>query len=463
MTINRSFPKMVLLALMLTLLFSQASAQDIEDHNRRSRKAAKLEELKKRQMEKMANMSKEEKRELLRKKIERDKALREAQSKARREARTGEKEPTEAEIAAAEAAKAAETTAREPEFIAKAGPGYVLKMRPYHQSVEAGQRFTTAISIDADQPGYFDRFVIRLRFPVSVKPVRIFDFPVANLVDPDFPPEQKIGKDFLEYSARLKNPREVLGAFPLIHVLWEARSENMNAELTLSLPGTPFSKNSALYLGEKNLLHSKILSNAAVVNGSVRILPEGGTDKRALQWMQQALKDSRQADLENPVRLSLQAPEKKPEPGEEFVMDVLLENPGQAAFDELSLAIAFDPDAVEVLDWDQMNWIRRGVNIYDAHAHLDFPFNIHTRNAVSNLRGRIVYQMGRSRLEPLPSGSVARIRCKAKTPRAAHSFQLFPGNSREDWQTDVRSGGISILEKPEPAQRVPKPRYTARQ
>ena len=101
------------------------------------------------------------------------------------------------------------------------------------------------------------------------------------------------------------------------------------------------------------------------------------------------------------LTLRVEPPESLPEVGEEFVLNVWVDNPHFLAFDEVRLALAFDPTKTQVFDWDYRNWIQRGVNVFDGHAHDLFPFNVHTRNEVRNSRGRIDYRVSSTRLASL--------------------------------------------------------------
>jgi len=320
----------------------------------------------------------------------------------------------------------------------------VLELRPFHQDVRIGQPFVTQVSAYSESGFQFDRVDVRIAYsPLEVRPLRIFDYPLAEGLSTDSPTTRSLGRGLLTYSAQLKHPIQGMEHLPLIFVLWESVGVSPNAQLSLGRFGLPSSMNSTLWRADKNLTSSEGMTGAACVSAGIAINPRVEKKSPGLQLI--AGPRDRFAGAPGEVRLTLVKPEAPPAPGEDFPMEVYLNNPGGAAFDQLQLAITFDPEKAEVVDWDKGGWIRTGVNVYDTHAHASFPFNIHTANTVSNPLGRISYEMGTAALRPLPSGSLVRIHCRAKARGAAESFQLVPEGRGRDWYTDVRAAGHSVL------------------
>ena len=323
----------------------------------------------------------------------------------------------------------------------------IMELRPFHQEVRAGQRFVTEVSAYSESGFQFDRVDVRIAYsPLEVRPVRIFDYPLEEGLSAARPPTHNLGSGLLAYSAQLKRPIQGMEHFPLLYILWESVGVSPNVQLSLGRFGLPGSMNSALWRGDKNLTSSEGMTGAACVNAGITIVPRDEKKSPGLQLIT-GPRGSRFAGAENEVGLALLKPETPPAPGEDFLMEVRLDNPSGAAFDQVRLAIAFDPQKAEVVDWDKGGWIRTGVNVYDAHAHASFPFNLHTANTVSNPLGRITYEMGAAALRPLPSGSLVAIHCRAKARGAAESFELVPESRNRDWYTDVRAGGHSILRR----------------
>jgi hypothetical protein len=280
------------------------------------------------------------------------------------------------------------------------------------------------------------------------RPVKVFDYPIQDLLDPASPPQADTVPGRLTYNAQLAGETKVLGTKPLLRIVWEALGEVENAELVLSKPGMPEEAQSALLRESVDLLNSKASIGKACINGQVVVRGVEKSGKTFTTWKRGLADELPELDPASAIRLSLRPSNSEPQPGEEFVIDVLLDNPKYLAFDEVYLAVGFDPASVQVLDWDYNNWIRRGVNIFDGHAHEAFPFNIHTRNEVNNSKGRIHYQMSNTILASRPSGCLVRIHCKALTTNAFSTFTLFPGKQSDLWFTDIRARGETVLVRP---------------
>ena len=328
-------------------------------------------------------------------------------------------------------------------------PDLVIMLRPYHQSVRSGQRFLTEVALYSEESQLFDRVRIAIAYSRhEVRPLQVFDFPLEDALDPARPAKTEIVPGLLIYEAYFSGPRESLGTKPLVNVIWEALIDTPRSDLILNWAELPEDRESGIFRDDANLLDAKSTQGNACINARIAI---GDTDSMGEPRDLTVWRKGRLASAGGDggtVRLDLRRSEKQPAAADEFVLDVMLENPDFLAFDEVRLAIQFDPAKAVVLDWDYNNWIRRGVNVFDGHAHELFPFNVHTHNDVRNPRGRIRYQMGNSSLATRPSGCLLRIHARVKAPGALESFTLFPQNQTHLWFTDVRAGTRSVLAPP---------------
>ena len=329
-------------------------------------------------------------------------------------------------------------------------PQLVMAIKPFSQEVTPGKRFYTEVEINAETEHAFDSVRVCISYPrLAVRPVKVFDYPIQDLLDPASPPQADIVPGRLTYSAKLAQETKVLGEKPLLQIVWESLGETENAELSLSKPGMPEEAQSALLRAEKDLLDSKASIGKACINAQVVVRADAKSTRTFTTWKRGLADELPELDPANAIQLSMRPSNPQPQPGEEFVIDVLLDNPKYLAFDEVHLAIGFDPSSVRVIDWDYNNWIRRGVNIFDGHAHETFPFNIHKHNEVDNSKGRIHYQMSNTVLASRPSGCLVRIHCKALTVGALSTFTLFPKNQSDLWFTDIRAKGETVLVRPQ--------------
>lgn len=444
------------LSLIIALLvfceagFAQTSAS--ERKRRREEMRAKLEAKIQAEKERQAQMSEEERKRDIMERIQKERELREKKRRERVEAYMKEQgllEQGNLEDAGTE--EVANEEGAPPEAPAPAlnmAPGSVLKVLPYHQVVQKGDRFATRIVLYSESIGFFDRVDIRLSYPPSVRPLQVFDYPIEDQLDPNVSPTLDRKKGMLSYTGFMARPVETTGPREILHVLWEAVRADDAVQLQLGGLGLPRDAVSAVWFEEDNLLDSNRTLGVACVNAGLRVISEAG------EAFRQAFIPSKiraQLDLYEGERVTLDliGPRSRPLPGQEFEMVVYLQNPHEVAFDAVHLFMRFDPQSVEVIDSNAGNWIRRGVNISDADSHLLFPFNVHKRNEVSNRLGTIRYHMGFSTPRAVPGGELVRIHCRAKTTTAPDSFRLYDGIPGRNLQTQVLVKGQDVLLRPE--------------
>lgn len=416
-----------------------------------ARKRRMIEQMAQREREELARKAAEKKKAEMAEKVKEEQAKQGQDGKETPEgAKEGEGEKGEAE----KTAESTDTPSLMQSVGAVTAPNYVLLLSPLNQSVNVGKRFSTGIVFRTDQSQPVDRVDIRIVFPpLEVRPLEFFDYPLREFLAPDAPTSLTIDNGILRYTARLEKPFVALGEFAIGHVVWESLAPSTNIDLIVGTTSRAPGRGSALYCENRDLLHSPWMQGQSCINATVvATLPL--EEVRGLRILgdkrNQELDYIVESDLPEERRLSLDIlkPADPPQPGQEFVLDVMVHNPEGLAFNELRLAIQYDTSRVEVLDWDFMGWIKRGTNLFDAHAHQRFPFNIHNRNQVNAYRGQISYHMGTTFLRPMPSGSLCRIHCRALAPGAESAFSLFPATQTDKWFTDVRATGASVLKRP---------------
>jgi hypothetical protein len=333
-------------------------------------------------------------------------------------------------------------------------PKLVMCLKPYRQTVRAGNRFMTEVVLRGEKEQPFDAFRVCIAYPrLAVRPLRVFDHLVSNVLLDEKPGRTEFKPGLLTYEAELSRPLNCEGSRPVLQIVWEALADAPLAELNLAQKGLPPEKLSAVFSKETNLLQAGAIEGVACINASVIVGSPSGADGPDFRiWRKdepgQIVSESARVALGEGLTLRIEPPEALPEIGDEFVLNVWVDNPHFLAFDEVRLAVAFDPAKTQVLDWDYKNWIQRGVNVFDGHAHDLFPFNVHTRNEVRNSRGRIDYRVSSTRLSSRPSGCIIRIHCLAREQGALESFDLFSSEQSPQWFTDIRAEGQSVLERP---------------
>ncbi|NQU44527.1 hypothetical protein HQ520_14650 [bacterium] len=145
--------------------------------------------------------------------------------------------------------------------------------------------------------------------------------------------------------------------------------------------------------------------------------------------------------------IEFQAPESRQvEVGEEFWIDLILQNDSLIPIDLIGLRIEYDAHVLEVIDEDANNWILRGTNIWDGAFHQAYPFDFHRVNDANNSRGEIDYVLGRQYgVWSFPTGIFARMRFRAIGAADVTAIRLVRGKEGTRPKTYVRSYGIDRL------------------
>ncbi|MFW5870220.1 MAG: hypothetical protein ACOCVL_01005 [Candidatus Sumerlaeota bacterium] len=303
-------------------------------------------------------------------------------------------------------------------------PDLVMMIQPFHQKAVVGERLITEASVYTKNTQSIDAVRIYMHYPPQVRPLKVFDYALANLVKPGATPEISLANGLLVYEADFAEPVEFTGRRALLQIVWEATGQADQERFSL---GVDHGDSSAVLLNGKNLLLSEKTRGVPKIDGTFSILErrDGNNQRfgRATSAGHVVPAGATDGASDTGVGLRLVAAPGRNE--NEYIVDILLDNPSSAALSEVRLNIAFDPEKMEVYDWDTDNWIKRGVNIYDGHAHDRYPFRNHLVNRVDNRRGRIHYHMKTENPGALPSGSLARVYVRATSDDALASMDLF--------------------------------------
>lgn len=110
------------------------------------------------------------------------------------------------------------------------------------------------------------------------------------------------------------------------------------------------------------------------------------------------------------TRIQFDPPLVEAELGEVVDVDIILENPSEIPFDTLNLVLGYNPRILRVIDYDQNNWEKEGINIHDGDSVALFPFTDRLTNQVFRKEGVILYRAA-SLHEPIRAeGVIATIR-----------------------------------------------------
>lgn len=321
--------------------------------------------------------------------------------------------------------------------------------------VRAGERFVSEVMLQNEGNDPFDRVQIALRFDKRfIEPVRIFDTQMRPLAaePPRFEIDQR--DSIIIYDIKLAEPHDARET-TVLTIVWEATRQTEFASLSFQFaqPGAEraSSHHTAVSMGGRNILGDPRDPMDGVLSGSILVMqPFQLVNDASAQMLQGKREELEIKYLESigsnvPVGLRLVGPEQPPAVGQDFDVDLVLENPFGAVIDHVRLFILFDPSVLQVVDTDRGNWIRIGTNIADGPFRRDFPWEFHNRNEVDNTRGRIQYSKGLGRQLALPTGTFARITFRAIRPVAETEVQLVRTRDSLDRVTAVQSFGFDLF------------------
>ncbi len=330
----------------------------------------------------------------------------------------------------------------------------LLYMKPLDSIATVGERFVTRVQFDNPSDLTVDGVSIVLRYdPRLVRCVRVFDdqFRPFIVSPPTF--ESRPRNGLVIYEATLRKPR-VLQKMTLVTVIWEAVRPSQYTEIQFDfLEGGP---STAVLSNGRDVLGFPTDPFDGVIGGSVLIRkPEEVQTTEFPEVNRDQVIDffTGVSNPEGKAGLVLGEPDEWIHVGDEIDVPIFLENPSGLVLDSVSLLVRFDPEVLEVVDWDEGNWIRRGVNIHDGDQHDAFPFDYFIRNEALNGLGVIDYRVGQSGMKTLPSGKLATIRFRAIAPAPRTTVELVRREKGEKPNTRLSMHGEDYLDLSPPRSR----------
>lgn len=299
--------------------------------------------------------------------------------------------------------------------------------RPATVVARPGETFTTQARLLVLDKSSVDSLQVVVRYPPGVvEPVSIHQDGLADRIDAtaeaDSGPRVRIDRTRgeIRYAARLATPIRSLDT-KLVEIVWRAIQPADDARIRLGGPAAGGREAwSAAWSGKKLLTQNEFGPSGGSTGVAVRILEGEGSVPRGVRlteggiagYLAEVPEFRARLDAPPPV-FSIDAPAPPdglyPE-GEIVAADILLDNPAGAVFDEVRLALRYDPMDLEVLDTDAGNLVHEGINILDGPFHAGWKWSEIYRNAVRPEAGLIVYRVGsRAVPESAASGVLARV------------------------------------------------------
>jgi hypothetical protein len=308
--------------------------------------------------------------------------------------------------------------------------------------VKVGEEFNTGVRLANPKSRGFTRMFLALEYdPDVLLPLEVNDLALQSAMETPAKAFVYESNGLMTYEVAFSGEMAVHNQ-TLLTVKWRALAPTRYSAIKFS----SFDERDTMLfnLGENILGEPGILGDGTI-GAMVRVLHPSPEDESEM------LTEATITDYTGPVtiggvKLTLRSVQQKVRVGEEFLVDLDFENTQQTLVDKIHVIIRFDPRVLQVVDYDQENWIARGVNIYDGPYHEEFPFDRHLKNMASNAKGEIEYHMGISESQFLADrGTVATIVFRAIRPAASTSISFFTPPRLHARGTRVTCMGINVL------------------
>ena len=329
-------------------------------------------------------------------------------------------------------------------------PHVTMFMSPASHSVRVGEQFPTHWRLANPDHLVFDRIQLAMHFPAeNVRPVSVHQEALEGLLEgePELLLDEAAGA--LIYRASFKEPLRP-SELALVTVLWEAVAP---ARVALIRPSVGSEQTSAWW-GDKRQTVTIYGMDDALVGANVQILGEQPAVPKGYQILTSDPRDLAPVLAGFPDQTRLRPPsfwieqDSRAEyaAGDWVVIDVGITNGDDMVFDEIRLALRYDPQVLHVVDTDGENLIRRGTNILDGPFHATWGWDHYYTNEVDAARGLIQYRVSTSDLAEQPSGPLARVFARVLKPARGPllSWHVGAAGSEREATTGVYLLGRSL-------------------
>ncbi len=318
----------------------------------------------------------------------------------------------------------------------------VLYFEPMDLVARVGEEFNTGVRLSNPKSHGFTRMFLALQYnPEVLLPLEVND--MALQADMRAPAKAYVYESLGLLTYEVEFASELaLHNQSLLTLKWRALAPARYSAVRFSSfnqRDTTLAHRGEDILGEPGILGD------GTIEATVRVLPLSPEDETEI------LTGATIPEFTGPVtiggvKLALRSETQKVRLGEEFLVDIDFENTQQTMVDMIRVIVRFDPRVLQVVDYDEENWITRGVNIYDGPYHEKFPFDRHIKNLASNAEGEIEYYMGISESQFLADGAtLATIVFRAIQPAANTSISFFTPPRLNARGTRVTCMGTNVL------------------
>ncbi len=313
----------------------------------------------------------------------------------------------------------------------------VLSLSPANVSTRQGESFITTLSLSNPALLVGDRMTLALEYDPNIVAPESVDLKglAAYCLTP---PRVLVNRGSGVIHADMALKKSFIQSYRnLMSIQWNALQNSFASQIE-------FGEGTGFWRGAENVLGDPQVDGDGVINTHVAVLQSFDRDEE--------LEPEFLLDPETVVgpeqkvaRLTLYGPGQSIPVGQDFYVDVWLDNPRRMYVDDVRFHIAFDRERLEVVDEDTDNYVTRGINILDGPFHDEFPFDKIEMNEAFNQLGEIYYGVGMVSLRRLPEkGAFARIRFRAKKGGIAQ-VRFVQGDTRDRYATRVSYLGQNLL------------------
>ena len=319
----------------------------------------------------------------------------------------------------------------------------VLYISPLNSIYEIGEEFTSEVKFYNPIKAVVNHITVNLNYdPAILKVDYVDDTVLRSLVNlnSDNQIDHTTGK--IIYNADFSQP-SVLGDTTLFEIGFTVVRKSTSSSISFVSGGdspTTMSNNGIDVLGDEKIEDDGVISTVIETYD-----PKDEDLNEELFISPITIRDEK-VKTEN-VNLNLVSKKSSYDVDDEFIVDVVLKTKEPIFIQTLELCINFNPKKLEVLDWDEENWIRRGINIYDGDYHNKFPFDFQIKNDADNSTGTIDYKMGLTSDVEINSGTIASIKFKALEKVNATSIKFSYGKDANKPSTKITYLGKDYLDQ----------------
>lgn len=328
----------------------------------------------------------------------------------------------------------------------------VLYISPLDIKTRVGEEFVTEIVVSNRTSRAFDHLFIVLSYPPdNMEPLGFSD---------DWTEEQTLipGKasvfhkqGVILYEVTLRQPVSPAEK-SLVRIKWRAIKPVEFSELEFLALGNKFT---SLALGTQDILGDPGVDFDGVIPASIKIEAPPGEEPSIAPTGKAfdgyIVGDFTQLpEFDHGLTLRLIAESEVVKTNTEFLVDIYLENKNKIPADTVDIFIQYDPKILQVIDYDDGNWITTGINIFDGAYHDDFPFDYQIKNLVYPLQGLIHYKMATSTPAILAnSGTIATIKFKPLQANVTTLVKFKMPDSKSSQGTCITFMKQDVLGSPE--------------